>query len=183
MGRLTENFLWKNFKNGDDSALARIYTDYADQLYAYGLKIINDEALVKDCIQEVFIQLIEKRETLVITSGTHLYLFKSLRNKLFEELRSKKRKNEIIELWPESDIQPENTAEDSVIISEEKRSMEEKIKQAINKLTDHQRELIHLKYSEGFQNSEIAEMLNIDVASVRTLLYRSLKKVRKLLAL
>jgi len=61
--------------------------------------------------------------------------------------------------------------------------MEAKIKQVMSKLTDHQRELIHLKYSEGFQNSEIAEMLNIDVASVRTLLYRSLKKVRKLLAL
>jgi RNA polymerase sigma factor (sigma-70 family) len=98
-------------------------------------------------------------------------------------LRSEKRKKEIIELWPESDIQPENTAEHSAIISEEKRSMEEKIKQAINKLTDHQRELIHLKYSEGFQNSEIAELLSIDVASVRTLLYRSLKKVRKLLTL
>jgi RNA polymerase sigma factor (sigma-70 family) len=54
--------------------------------------------------------------------------------------------------------------------------MEAKIKQVMSKLTDHQRELIHLKYSEGFQNNEIAEMLNIDVASVRTLLYRSLKK-------
>jgi len=175
-GRLTENFLWKNFKNGDDSALARIYTDYADQLYAYGLKIINDEALVKDCIQEVFIQLIEKRETLVITSRTHLYLFKSLRNKLFEELRSEKRKKNILKLWPESEIQPEKTAEHSAIVSEEKKSMEAKIKQVMSKLTDHQRELIHLKYSEGFQNNEIAEMLNIDVASVRTLLYRSLKK-------
>src|SRR5690606_15379530 len=99
----------------------------------------------------------------VITSKTQIYLFKSLRNKLFEELRSEKRKKEIIELWPESDIQPENTAEDSAIISEENKSMEEKIKQAINKLTDHQQELIHLKYSEGFQNSEIAELLNIDV--------------------
>jgi RNA polymerase sigma factor (sigma-70 family) len=183
MGRLTEKNLWMNFKNGDDSALTLIYTEYADQLYAYGLKIINDEALVKDCIQEVFIQLIEKRETLVITSKTQIYLFKSLRNKLFEELRSEKRKKDILNLWPESDIQQENTAEDSAIISEEKKSMEEKIKQAMSKLTDHQRELIHLKYSEGFQNSEIAELLNIDVASVRTLLYRSLKKVRKLLAL
>lgn len=183
MGGLTEKNLWKNFKNGDDSALARIYTKYADQLYAYGLKIINDEALVKDCIQDVFIQLIEKRETLIITSKTQIYLFKSLRNKLFEELRSEKRKKDILKLWTESDIQPENTAEDSVIISEEKKSTETKIKQAISKLTDHQRELIHLKYSEGFQNNEIAELLNIDMASVRTLLYRSLKKVRKLLAL
>src|SRR5690554_7926932 len=105
MNGASENILWTSFKNGDDSALARIFTKYADQLYAYGLKIINDEALVKDCIQDVFIQLIEKRETLVITSKTQIYLFKSLRNKLFEELRSEKRKKEIIELWPESDIQ------------------------------------------------------------------------------
>jgi RNA polymerase sigma factor (sigma-70 family) len=183
MGRLTEKNLWKTFKNGDDSALTRIYTEYADQLYAYGLKIINHEALVKDCIQEVFIQLIEKRETLVITSKIQIYLFKSLRNKLFEELRSEKRKKDILNLLTDSHLMQGKTVEQEIMVSEEATAVKERLNQALAKLTDHQRELIHLKYTLDFSNTEIAELLQIDVASVRTLLYRALKKVRKLLAL
>jgi len=172
-----------NFKNWDDSALTLIYTEYADQLYTYGLKIINHEALVKDCIQEVFIQLIEKRETLVITSKTQIYLFKSLRNKLLEELRSEKREKDIVKNLSGSDNQPENTADQSMITLENKKFIEERLRQAMSKLTDHQKELIYLKYSEGLKNKEIAGLLDIDVASVRTLLYRSLKKVWKSLPL
>jgi RNA polymerase sigma factor (sigma-70 family) len=183
MGRLTEKNLWKNFKNGDDSALTRIYTEYADQLYAYGLKIINHEALVKDCIQEVFIQLIEKRETLVITSKIQIYLFKSLRNKLFEELRSEKRKKDILNLLTDSHPMQGNTVEQEIMVSEDATAVKEKLNQALAKLTDHQRELIHLKYTLDFSNTEIAELLQIDVASARTLLYRALKKVRKSLTL
>ncbi|RIH63332.1 sigma-70 family RNA polymerase sigma factor [Mariniphaga sediminis] len=181
MNKPAENILWNNLKNGDDSALTLIYAKYADNLYSYGLKIINDEALVKDCIHEVFIQLIEKRKSLVVTSNIQIYLFKSLRNKLFEELRSEKRRKQILAQLPGSDDLPKNTIEQLIISTEEQQATERTIKQAIGSLTEHQQELIYLKYTEGLENHEIALLLDIDVASVRTLLYRALKKVRELL--
>ncbi|SHF88044.1 RNA polymerase sigma factor, sigma-70 family [Mariniphaga anaerophila] len=182
MDKPFENILWNNFKSGDDSALALIYAKYADKLYSYGLKIINDEALVKDCIHEIFIQLIEKRESLAIISRIQVYLFKSLRNKLFEELRTEKRRKLILENLPKLETDETNApAEELIISTEEQQFTQNRIKQAIHNLTEHQQELIYLKYSEGLNNQEIADMLNIDSASVSTLLYRSLKKVRKLL--
>ena len=48
-------------------------------------------------------------------------------------------------------------------------------------LSDRQREAIYLKYTNDFSYEEIAEILNIDVASSRTLIYRSIKKIRELL--
>ena len=90
------NDLWNRFKSGNNNALSLIYCHYVHQLYSYGLKIHGDQFLVKDCIQEVFIQLIDKRKELVISDNTSLYLFKSLRNKLLEELRSKNRRTDIV---------------------------------------------------------------------------------------
>lgn len=181
MNELSEKILWTNFRNGDDSALAEIYKKYADQLFSYGMKITDNEALVKDCIQETFIRLIKKRKTITVSPHIHVYLFKTMRNKLIEEIRTGTRKEAILDLIHYSHPAHENAVEEKIMASEDTDASYEKLKQALATLTDHQKELIHLKYTLGFTTAAIAELLSIDVASVRTLLYRSLKKVRKLL--
>ena len=95
MDEIPQNTLWIRFKNGNDQALSLIFDLYVNKLFSYGLKLYKDEQLVKDCIQEVFISLIDKRESLLISDKTHLYLFKSLRNKLFDEIRTSRRKRTI----------------------------------------------------------------------------------------
>jgi RNA polymerase sigma factor (sigma-70 family) len=181
MAGKSNHILWSKFKEGDIDALTMLYKEYTNELYSYGLKIINDEDLVKDCIQEVFIQLIDKRESLQITSRVHLYLFKSLRNKLFEESRSKHKRQDILRLQLVVDEPYEPSTEQQLINSEEKKNNQVEIANAIHKLTERQQEVIFLKFTEGFDYDEIAELLNIDIASVRTLVYRSLKNIKKLL--
>ena len=176
---VADHILWSRFKNGDLDALTELYGEYAHSLYNYGLKIIPDEALVKDCIQEVFIHLIDKRETLFVSSRTHVYLFKSLRNKLFEESRSKSRKYQILNLMPKDDQAFESSAESRMIEFEERKKIQSEIKKAIKELPDRQQEVVFLKYTEGFSYEEIGELLQIDVASARTLVYRSLKNIKK----
>jgi len=63
-----ELFGWVNkFKDGDDNALSNLYSKYVNQLYSYGLKISKDEYIVKDCIQETFLNLVDKRQMLLIS--------------------------------------------------------------------------------------------------------------------
>ena len=179
MEKMSNYLLWNRFKEGDIDALTKLYREYTNDLYTYGLKIINDENLVKDCIQEVFIQLIDKRKSLLVTPRTHIYLFKSLRNKLFEESRSKGKRENILKRLPGDDEPYEFSPEQLTIESEEKQNVQIEIKKAIEKLTDRQQEVIFLKYTEDFNYDEIAELLHIDKASVRTLVYRSLKNIKK----
>ena len=171
--------LWHRFKSGDDNALSEIYTHHVHQLFAYGLKIHGDEFLVKDCIQEVFMQLIDKRTRLVISDYTSIYLFKSLRNKLLEELRSKSRRTDIIHSISENNPVHEISAEQSTVLSEEENFRTLTINKALSKLSDYQKEAIYLKYSQGLEYDKIAELLGIDISSVRTLIYRALKKVKE----
>lgn len=179
MREFSEHSAWYRFKEGDVEALSFLYEHYVNKLFAYGIKIHPDDSLVKDCIQDVFIQLIDKKQSLQITENTHLYLFKALRNKLFEELRTQNRKtliNQTIQLDANSF---EQSAEQSIVLSEEEKYRKELMEKALNALNDYQREAIFLKYSQGFSYDQIAVLLDIEVASARTLIYRILKNVKE----
>lgn len=49
--------LWQDFQIGSESAFATIYEKNANFLYSYGLKIVSDKELVKDSIQDLFVEL------------------------------------------------------------------------------------------------------------------------------
>jgi RNA polymerase sigma factor (sigma-70 family) len=178
MDDIPQNTLWIRFKNGNDQALSLIFDLYVNKLFSYGLKVYKDEQLVKDCIQEVFISLIDKRESLLISDKTHLYLFKSLRNKLFEEIRTSRRKKTIEDSLKPNLYDYGKDAEEIIVRSEEEQRRKRILDRAIESLSIRQREILFLKYTEGLDYEAIAEVLGIDVASARTLIYRALKKIK-----
>jgi RNA polymerase sigma factor (sigma-70 family) len=171
--------LWRKFLAGEEDAFPKLYNLYVHKLYSYGLKIHGDENLVKDCIQEVFIQLICKREKLIFSETTELYLFKSLRNKLLEELRSKNRHGDIIRSMSYGGSDYEVSVEEIKVNAEEEQYISKIVAEALDKLSPYQKEVIFLKYSYGLDYEKIAEIMEIDIASARTLIYRSLKKVKE----
>lgn len=177
MDEESRKYLWVKFITGDNDALSSIYMEFAHDLFSYGMKICQDEYLVKDCIQEVFIQMIDKRKNLTATSKIHIYLFKSLRNKIFEVLRSENRKRNIVNQLSGEEIYEQN-AEQKIIDSEEVKGIRTIISSAVAKLPNRQSEIIYLKYTEGLNYDEISELLQIDKASARTLLYRSLMTIK-----
>lgn len=177
---LSDQELWEKFIAGDDKSITTVYKRYANDLFTYGLKIINDESLVKDCIQDIFLKLISSHRKLIIGSNIHIYLFKSLRNRLLDEIRSRTKKDEIRRLL---NVSKDNTFTDSIekqiILDEERLLIHHEIKNALNDLTGKQKEIIYLKYTKGLSYDEIALLLQIDKASARTLLYRTLKAVKE----
>jgi len=176
---IKEETLWYRFKNGDNDALSLLYNQHIHQLFSYGMRIRGDDQLVKDCIQEVFVHLIDKKKKLTITEVTSAYLFKSLRNKLFEELRTKTLRSDNVKHISTNEIVFDESMEQITIKSEEEISRRRILEAALGSLSNYQREAIFLKYSQDFSYDKIAEILDIDVASARTLIYRSLKKVKE----
>ncbi len=179
MDKFDEYRLWIKFKGGDNNALSALYSLYINQLYSYGIKISGNEHIVMDCIQEIFLNLVDKRQVLLISEKTHLYLFKSLRNKIIEEIRSQTRKRIIEESLVSDIINQSRSAEEFIVSVEEENFQKKTINSAIESLTERQREAIFLKFTEDLSYEDIAIVLDIDIASVRTLIYRTLKKMKK----
>jgi len=170
---------WRKFiEEGDINALSKLYSLYVDDLFLYGVKIHPDKQLVKDAIQEVFTHIIEKQNTLKVTDKVKVYIFKSLRNQILEELRTRNRKNNIETSISRTDNNITIDAEQEFMSIEEHKIRERIINLALQNLSEHQRESVFLKYALNCTYEEIAKILEIDIASARTLLYRSLKQVK-----
>ncbi|MCV9387263.1 RNA polymerase sigma factor [Reichenbachiella ulvae] len=165
-----ERYAWENFIKGDDQSLISIYRKYADVLYQYGQQFSKREVFVQDCIQDLFIELIEKRDRLGKANSVKGYLFSSLKRKIIRQLK-KEDKIQLEEgftfVFELPAIPIELKEEDLVIVH-----------QMINKLPSSQREVIFLYFYQGFSYADIAEVMGIKVGSARILTYRALDNLK-----
>lgn len=168
--------LFREFQNGSVDAFSELYDMYVNILFNYGCKIIYDRELLKDCIHDVFIKIFNKRDELRNVLDFKSYLFVSLKNKIYDEIRKKSRINEnSIE-----DYEPaaaENVEKD--YISKEKEIFtNNKVTSLLGSLSQRQREAITLYYIEEKKYEDICRIMNINYQSLRNLMCRSLTRLR-----
>ncbi|MFC0183399.1 RNA polymerase sigma factor [Pseudarcicella hirudinis] len=75
--------LWEQLKNGSELALGKLIRKYFNLLQNYGFKFIKDEDFIKDCVQEVFIEIWNRRDNISIPESVKAYLLSSVRKKGF----------------------------------------------------------------------------------------------------
>ncbi|WP_183580857.1 RNA polymerase sigma factor [Mucilaginibacter sp. X5P1] len=174
--------LWKCFIHGDDDAFASIYSGYIDVLYAYGKRHLDDEDLIQDCIQDMFIDLCQYRARLSPDVNIKFYLFSVLKHRI-----NRCQKNiKVIEQESSSyDYQSSGTfnlcfsAEESLIRAEETTECLKPLIQEMNLLPSRQKEVLYLRFNAELEYEEIAALMKISVSSCRTMLFRAVKQLRK----
>lgn len=172
-----ELLMWENLRNGNEKDFSHFYDSYVDFLFSMGMKYSNDRNLIKDSIHDLFIDLYKYRKKLTSNVNVKGYLVKSLKRKINSN-QEKAGKLFLKETILDSDhptLIQENFIQgnDNVLLS--------KLMIAINKLPERQREVLSLKYHNELAYPEIAEIMNISVESARTLVYRTVKTLRKIL--
>src|SRR5690606_8407571 len=137
----------------------------------------SDRDLIKDCIQELFIDLWKYRKSLRDTADVKIYLCKSLSNRIFRQLKLEKRRleqdnHEICRsLYPSEGLLTELPAQ-----SEEEGH---RLQQSIAELSERQREIIQYVLFEQLSSSEVSKKMGIGVQSVYTLTWKAIGKLRK----
>lgn len=178
---MTQNqYLWKNFLLGDKSALSEIFLTFHDDLYRFGLKLSGDQNMVQDCIQDLFLKLWKNRGNLKPVESIKPYLFRSLRNHITDSINLQKPKISMDQRF-ENPSEFTYSHEDFLIAQQVSEETRLKVIEALNKLTMRQRETIYLRYFEDFDFETIAIIMDMNIQSVRNLLYRGMKVLRDLL--
>src|ERR1041384_6456172 len=78
-----ENVYWKCMLKGDQNAFLSIYKHYYQSLFRYGFCLCKDREITKDCIQELFLELWKKSDTInEDVRDIQSYLFTWLRRKI-----------------------------------------------------------------------------------------------------
>jgi len=171
-------YIWKSFLEGDHKAFADLYKIYAEDLFMYGFKVTREESLIKDAIQELFIELWKNRTKLTNVETPKAYLLKALHYKLFRSLKKEQK------ITPLSEEVIENLTaitafETTWILEEIKTERIETLRNQLDKLPERQRHVLHLKYFQNLSSKQIGDLLNINTQSVSNLLYRGINTLRK----
>lgn len=172
--------LWLRFKQGDGEAFDQIFALRYRELFNYATRFTKDHEFIKDCLQDLFLEMWSHREGLVENPYVTVYLIKALRNNLFRKLKLEKRLGAPTDLNDElyflSDGQ---SMESEWIAAELLDENEQSIRQAISQLSKRQQEVIFLKYYKGLSNEEIATIMDIERQTVANFLHRSLTNLKR----
>lgn len=169
--------LWQAFKNGSNAAFLSIYKKYFNSLFSYGIRIKDNEDLVKDAIQDVFFDLKKNSKGLGNTDCIKFYLFKCLKRKIYKEFKEWESQREDLAIQDSFSItfSHEQTLINKQIDLEKTRL----INDAIGKLSPRKREAIYYVFYEGMSYQQVSELMELcDSKSARDLIYKALKCLR-----
>ena len=167
---------WQQSLNNDTAAFGSIHGELFNGLYNYAAKLLNDEALADDAIQDLFIKIWNRRPSIGNLQKVKPFFYTALRRQILNQLRDLKLKQLKISLVTQPDI--EFSQEEIVIKKEEDAGRKDKILALLNSLPQRQREVIYLYYFENMGLAQIAEVMDINHQSVMNLKQRALQKMR-----
>jgi RNA polymerase sigma factor (sigma-70 family) len=170
---------WSQFKDGDREAFAAIYEEHILQLITYGLRLCPDQDLLKDQIQELFVELWNSRATLAPARSVKFYLFKALRYKLIRVEKNRYLSGQSARIAFALDNLLQEPVETSIIDAESRASQVASMRQAIKTLSLRQQEAIQLRYYQGFTHDQIADLMDLNYQSVSNLLHRALSRLKE----
>ncbi|HON54007.1 MAG TPA: sigma-70 family RNA polymerase sigma factor [Bacteroidales bacterium] len=145
-----------------------IFKDFFPSQVIFASKIVKDDHLAEDVVQEVFLKLWRSEAFFQNEISFKAYLYLSTRNRCIDFLRTKKIKTGNIELG----LNVEEEA--NIVLKEEAFRLLDK---AIANLAPQSQKIIKLSM-QGFSIQEISEKLSISVNTVKTLKARAYKTLR-----
>ncbi|MFP5080668.1 RNA polymerase sigma factor [Pedobacter sp. JCM 36344] len=174
----SEDRHWKAFKTGDTAAFSHLYQQYSAGLYNYGAKFSRDKDLIKDCIQELFVQIWTSRNSIGNPGHIKNYLYKSFRNLILRKV-SQLQKNSEFDEAEDYEFSVCLNIEEALIDDENRKHICEQLQLTLSGLTARQREAIFLKFYEQLSYEEIAEVMGITVKASYKIMARSLNFLRE----
>ena len=180
----TNNFKERSLKlkaqfwAGNDYAFAELYDLYVQILFNYGMKLTQDEELLKDCIHDVFIKVYNKRNENYTINNLSSYLIISLKNRLLDEFR---RQTFMAENQVE-EFEYRRATEDveyDYLHAEKQQMHSALVSHLMKNLTRRQRQAITLYYLEERKYEEICGIMQMNYHSVRNLMHRGMLKLRE----
>lgn len=174
--------LWKRLKSGDKAALEHIYHEHVSLLFNYGRKFSQDETLVEDCIQDLFIYLWNHREGISETDSIRRYLLVALRRNIIKADRRRIQQSQKLEANAPA-FQAELAIEDLWVADEMAAEQGAQLKAAWQKLSTRQQEALYLKYYMEMDYDQICQVMDIHYQSARNLVSQAIHALRKTLTL
>jgi RNA polymerase sigma-70 factor (ECF subfamily) len=153
----------------DEAGFHSFYARTANRLRAYLMNATGDPNLTDDLIQESYYRMIRSGFTTDDEDYRKNYLFRIATNLLRDHYR---RQRPCVEVKPETASSPSPS---------DQANLRSDVGRVLGQLKPKDREMLWLAYVEGSSHSEIADMLGLKAASIRSMLFRARQRLAGLL--
>jgi RNA polymerase sigma-70 factor (ECF subfamily) len=171
-----EKALLVKIASGDERAFRKLFDLYKERFYSVVLKMTHSDEVAEDIVQDVFMNIWSKRESLVNIDNPSSYFFTAVYRKVYHHYRKVALEKRLLQAAP-SIKEWVNTTDEMVMAHESS----ELICQAISKLPPQQQLVFKLSKQEGLSREDVASQLHISPNTVKNHLSNAIKFIRAFL--
>lgn len=160
-------------KLGDSAAFNELVGRWQGRLWHYAYCVTGSESAAWDIVQETWYGVIKGIRRLDDVSVFPRWIFRIANNKCVDRLRKQRRQEQL-----NKELSSQNQDEAVERQNDDERS--ESLLYAIDKLSAESRALLELRYHEGFEISQMAEILSVPEGTVKSRLHRTMEKLKQI---
>lgn len=180
--------LIEQIKDNNQEAFAEFINKNKEQVFRVAMGFVHDKSLADDIVQEVFIKFWEKREEFELKAKLSTYLYRVTTNMCLNSIRKSKFSTVFSSIKSKSDETENSQTYEASLNDENQQTIDDNFKQehikialkrATNSLAKNQKTAFILSKYQDFSYKEIAEIMELSISSVESLLHRAKKNLQK----
>jgi len=168
--RLIEQVLILRCQTGDKDAFAELIERYQAPLRYFISHLSSNNEVTEDIFQETWLTVIRRICSLKSTEAFPTWLYRIARNKVYQQIRGKKKIHEI-----DDNIAVKNDTEEEMFSAEDAA----KIHRCLKKLQAEHKEVLMLRFLEQMSYNEMAEVINCGLGTVKSRIYYAKLALKK----
>lgn len=174
--KTSDRELQNRLRRGDQGAFDTIFRAHYAGLVGVAERMVREREAAEEVVQDVFLEIWRRRDTLVIEETLRAYLYRATRNRALNRIRRQQleRKSQHL-LEATSSVAP--TSEGAA-----EREIDDAVREAVASLPDRCREVFELSRGSGLKYTEIAAAMGISVKTVEAQMGKALRLLRERLA-
>jgi RNA polymerase sigma-70 factor (ECF subfamily) len=177
LGTSSDEALIERIADRDQLAMRTLFARYRVALYRWLLRLVSDTATAEDLLSEVFLDVWRHAAVFEGRSSASTWLLAIARNKAI----SARRRRPDVELNDELTSTLADPADDPELMLE-KKDRDEVLRRSVAQLSQGHAEIIDLVYYHGKSVNEVAEVMGLNAATVKTRMFYARKKLAELAA-
>jgi len=175
MNYTSEKELLEDFLNGEEQACAHVYNRYFSRICLYASSFVYESKEAEDIAEEGFLRLWQSRRRFESLSHLKAALYQATRHVGINHQTARQRRLNRVDSYVAQQEQNQKSYLHEIVYTEAMAELYE----AIQKLPPKAREIIQLSYLEGNSNQEIADLLQLNIQTVKNQKLRALGLLRQ----
>ncbi|RLJ69600.1 RNA polymerase sigma-70 factor [Pedobacter alluvionis] len=172
---LSDAVLLKKHKNGSSAAFDLLFKRYYSALYRYALKNSKDNCVAEELVMDVMLGLWKKQGDLSIETDLAPYLYRAVKNALYNHYRKKIMATVELDEQLDADAVQSRPADDALVYAQ----LEEIYREKLAELSPARRKVFQMSREENKTYAEIASDMNLSVNTVENYMVAALSFFRK----